>query len=50
LEVVVNNAVLLQELAGFQKAELLQRLQEALPLSRITNLRFRLGAVPTREE
>src|ERR1700746_1018246 len=41
LEVVVGNAVLLQELAHFQKRRLLERLRKELPGTTLTDLRFR---------
>jgi predicted nucleic acid-binding Zn ribbon protein len=45
LEVVVGNAVLLQELAQFHKRKLLERLRQALPGTPVTDLRFRAGVV-----
>jgi predicted nucleic acid-binding Zn ribbon protein len=41
LEVLVDNAVLLQELAHFQKRRLLEQLRTRLP--NVTELRFRAG-------
>jgi len=43
LEVLVDNAVLLQELAHFQKRTLLERLRRQLPNVPIHDLRFRTG-------
>jgi len=45
LEVVVANAVLLQELAHFHKRRLLEDLRRRLPGTTITDLRFRAGVV-----
>jgi predicted nucleic acid-binding Zn ribbon protein len=45
LEVIVADAVVLQELAGFEKRRLLEGLQERLGKSRVTDIRFRLGNV-----
>jgi len=45
LEVTVGNAVLLQELAHYQKRRLLEQLRSQLPGTPITNLRFRAGVV-----
>ena len=45
LEVTVGNAVLLQELAHYQKRRLLEQLRGQLPGTTITNLRFRAGVV-----
>ena len=45
LEVVVGNAVLLQELAHFHKRRLLEALRSRLPGTAITDLRFRAGVV-----
>ena len=42
-EVEVKGAVLLQELASFQKRKLLAKLREALPNHTIGDLRFRAG-------
>jgi hypothetical protein len=44
LEVYVDNAVLLQELAHFHKRPLLEQLRARLPGASITDLRLRLGA------
>jgi len=44
LEVEVAGSVLMQELANFQKRQLLQKLQTALPSEKITDLRFKTGA------
>jgi predicted nucleic acid-binding Zn ribbon protein len=46
LEVLVDNAVLMQELAQFQKRQLLEQLRRRLPGSTFTDLRFRAGAWP----
>src|SRR5271170_7415595 len=43
LEVVVGNAVLLQELAHFHKRRLLEQVRLRLPSTPITDLRFRAG-------
>jgi predicted nucleic acid-binding Zn ribbon protein len=43
LEVYVDNAVLLQELAHFQKRRLLEQLRTQLPGTSITDLRLRIG-------
>jgi predicted nucleic acid-binding Zn ribbon protein len=45
LEVIVGNAVLLQELAHFRKRQLLEGLQRRLPRIAISELRFRAGVV-----
>src|SRR5437762_165496 len=45
LEVVVGNAVLLQELAHFQKRRLLEQLRAQLPGTTLTDLRFRAGVI-----
>ena len=45
LEVVVGNAVLLQELAHFHKRRLLEQLRRRLPGTPLTDLRFRAGVV-----
>jgi predicted nucleic acid-binding Zn ribbon protein len=45
LEVIVGNAVLLQELAHFQKRRLLAQLRSRLPGTALTDLRFRTGVV-----
>jgi hypothetical protein len=42
LEVLVANGILLQELAGFQKQNLLKRLCETLGSDEVRDLRFRL--------
>ena len=46
LEVVVGNAVLLQELAHFHKRRLLEQLRSRLPGTTLTDLRFRAGVIP----
>jgi predicted nucleic acid-binding Zn ribbon protein len=43
LEIVVDNAVLMQELAHFQKRRLLEELRGRLPEKTLTDLRFRAG-------
>ena len=43
LEILVANAVLLQELAHFQKRRLLEQLRRRLPGTPLTDLRFRAG-------
>ena len=45
LEVVVGNAVLLQELTHYHKRGLLERLRGLLPNTPVTDLRFRAGPV-----
>ena len=45
LEVVVDNAVLLQELAHYQKRRLLEQLRARLPKVTLTDLRFRTGVL-----
>jgi predicted nucleic acid-binding Zn ribbon protein len=45
LEVVVGNAVLLQELAQYHKRRLLEQLRCRLPGTPLTDLRFRAGVV-----
>jgi predicted nucleic acid-binding Zn ribbon protein len=45
LEVIVGNAVLLQELAHYQKRRLLEQLRGRLPGTPITDLRFRAGVI-----
>jgi predicted nucleic acid-binding Zn ribbon protein len=52
LEILVNNAVLLQELAHYRKRALLARLHALLPNVPLHDLRFRSGswnASPPRE-
>jgi predicted nucleic acid-binding Zn ribbon protein len=44
LEVLVDNGVLLQELAHFQKRRLLEQLRACLPDVNFQELRFRVGA------
>ncbi len=44
LEVEVNSAVLLQELAHFHKRRLLEQLRGRLPGTTVNDLRFRNGA------
>jgi hypothetical protein len=45
LEVVIGNAVLLQELAHFHKRRLLEQLRRRLPGMTLSDLRFRAGVV-----
>ena len=45
LEVVVANAVLLQELAHYHKRRLLEHLRRRLPGTPLTDLRFRAGVL-----
>jgi predicted nucleic acid-binding Zn ribbon protein len=45
LEVVVDNAVLLQELAHFHKRRLLDELRRRLPRTPLNDLRFRNGVI-----
>src|SRR4051812_34403674 len=45
LEVVVGNAVLLQELTHFHKRRLLEQLRRRLPGTPLTDLRFRAGVL-----
>ena len=45
LEVVVGNAVLLQELAHYHKRRLLEELRRRLPHTPVADLRFRAGPV-----
>jgi predicted nucleic acid-binding Zn ribbon protein len=45
LEVVVDNAVLLQELAHFHKRRLLEQLRTRLPGTPLRDLRFRAGVL-----
>jgi predicted nucleic acid-binding Zn ribbon protein len=44
LEIVVDNAVLMQELAHFQKRRILEQLRRRLPEKTLTDLRFRAGS------
>jgi len=48
LEVIVDNAVLLQELAHFQKQRLLEQLRARLPEVTFLDLRFRAGTLDAR--
>lgn len=41
LEILVDNSTLLQELEGFQRQALLQKMQQTVQHSKIENLRFR---------
>ena len=45
LEVIVDNAVLLQELAHYHKRRLLEQLRRRLPNTPLTDLRFRAGVI-----
>jgi predicted nucleic acid-binding Zn ribbon protein len=45
LEVTVSNGVLLQELAHYQKRQLLEQLRRRLPGTTLTDLRFRAGVI-----
>jgi hypothetical protein len=45
LEVLVGNAVMLQEMAHFHKRRLLEQLRRRLPGMTITDLRFRAGVM-----
>jgi predicted nucleic acid-binding Zn ribbon protein len=45
LEVMVSNAVLLQELAHYQKRRLLEALRGRLPGTTVTDLRFKAGVI-----
>ena len=45
LDVVVANAVLLQELAHYHKRRLLEELRRRLPGTTLTDLRFRAGVL-----
>jgi predicted nucleic acid-binding Zn ribbon protein len=45
LEIVVDNAVLLQELAHYQKRRLLAQLRARMPTVHLTDLRFRAGVL-----
>jgi len=45
LEIVVGNAVLLQELAHYHKRRLLEQLRERLKSTPLTDLRFRAGVL-----
>jgi predicted nucleic acid-binding Zn ribbon protein len=45
LEVVVGNAVLLQELVHYHKRRLLEALRQRLPRTPLTDLRFRAGVL-----
>src|SRR5262249_53825864 len=45
LEVIVDNAVLMQELAHFHKRRLLEQLRSRLPGAAVNEVRFRAGVV-----
>jgi predicted nucleic acid-binding Zn ribbon protein len=45
LEILVSNAVLLQELTHFHRRRLLEQMRRRLPTTPITDLRFRAGVV-----
>jgi predicted nucleic acid-binding Zn ribbon protein len=49
LEVLVGNAVLLQELAHFHKRRLLEALRKRLPGTPINDLRFRAGVIDKQD-
>lgn len=51
LEIYVDNAVLMQELAHYQKRPLLERLRGRLPGAAVIDLKFRAGTVtPTNPD
>lgn len=50
LEILVDSAVLLQELANFHKRKLLQKLREQMRNTTFTDLRFRMGTWEKNEE
>jgi predicted nucleic acid-binding Zn ribbon protein len=50
LEILVDNAVLLQEFAQFQKRKLLEKLRGRLPEVAVYDLRFRAGAWKNEEK
>jgi hypothetical protein len=50
LEIIVGNAVLMQELAHFRKRKLLQELQSRLTGITLKDLRFRAGVIESRDE
>jgi hypothetical protein len=45
LEILVGNATLMQELAGFHKKRLLEALRKLLPGVTLLDLRFRAGTI-----
>jgi hypothetical protein len=45
LEIAVANAVVMQELAHYQKRRLLEKLRQRLPGTTLTDIRFRAGAM-----
>lgn len=45
LEIIVGNAILLQELAHYHKRRILEQLRKKLPNRTIIDLRFRAGAI-----
>jgi predicted nucleic acid-binding Zn ribbon protein len=49
LEIIVDNPVLLQELAHYQKRRLLEQIRGRLPDVCIHDLRFRVGTVNSEE-
>jgi predicted nucleic acid-binding Zn ribbon protein len=49
LEVLVGNAVLLQELAHFHKRRLLESLRKQLPNTPLNDLRFRVGVIEKQD-
>jgi predicted nucleic acid-binding Zn ribbon protein len=50
LEILVDNAVLMQELAHFEKRRLLEQLRGRLPGTTLNDLRFRAGTWKTSYE
>jgi predicted nucleic acid-binding Zn ribbon protein len=50
LEVLVGNAVLLQELAHYQKRPLLEKVRGRLPGATITDIRFRAGVIKNQDD
>ncbi|MBM4070016.1 MAG: DUF721 domain-containing protein [Planctomycetes bacterium] len=47
LEVEVNNAILMQELAQFHKRKIMERLRQRLPRTTLSDIRFRAGTWQT---
>jgi predicted nucleic acid-binding Zn ribbon protein len=50
LEIQVDNTVLMQELAHYQKRNLLEKLRQQLPGMKLTDLRFRPGTWNKRKQ
>jgi predicted nucleic acid-binding Zn ribbon protein len=50
LEIIVDNPILLQELAHYQKRRLLEQLRQRLPDVSIHDLRFRAGVTNSEEK